>query len=125
LQEIGIGAVFPIWKISTQQLVEEFIGLGFKAIIVCVNENLLSKDFCGRLIDASFLQDLPPDVDPCGENGEFHSFVYDGPIFNKPVPFQTGEMVYRKYRAPDHAGSSVDPMDQPSQYGFYFCDLIP
>jgi len=120
-----IRAVFPLWKIPTLQLMEEFISLGFKGVVVCVNENLLPRNFCGRLLDASFLKDLPANVDPCGENGEFHSFVFDGPIFSRPVPFQVGETVYRTYKAPGQAGVSQEPLDQPGQYGFYFCDLIP
>lgn len=125
LQGLNIDCVFPLWKISTVELVEEFIGLGFKAIIVCVNEKYLDKSFCGRLIDESFIHDLPAGVDPCGENGEFHSYVFDGPIFNRPVAFQKGDIVYRKYAAPANASSGSAPMDQASDYGFYFCDLLP
>jgi uncharacterized protein (TIGR00290 family) len=125
LLELEIGCVFPLWKISTAELVEEFIGLGFKAVIVCVNEKYLDKSFCGRLIDESFIRDLPPEVDPCGENGEFHSYVFDGPIFNRRIAFQKGDIVYRKYAAPANAAPDPAPMDQASEYGFYFCDLLP
>jgi uncharacterized protein (TIGR00290 family) len=125
LATLEITGVFPLWKIPTHQLMEEFITLGFKGIVACVNENLLPRDFCGRLLDASFLQDLPANVDPCGENGEFHSFVFDGPIFSNPIPFQVGETVYRTYKAPHEAGASRDLKDQAGEYGFYFCDLIP
>ncbi|MBS1599708.1 MAG: diphthine--ammonia ligase [Bacteroidetes bacterium] len=118
LEDAGMQCVFPIWKIDTIQLVREFIGLGFKSIIVCVNEEYLDKSFCGRIIDESFLADLPPNVDPCGENGEFHSFVFEAPIFNEPIRFNKGDIAYKKYEAPKNTGQNV------SQYGFYFCDLI-
>ncbi len=81
LKEAGIDCIFPLWKIDTTELIKEFIDAGFKAIIVCVNEQYLDKSFCGRIIDASFINDLPLTVDVCGENGEFHSFVFDGPVF--------------------------------------------
>lgn len=124
LQQLDITCVFPLWKISTTQLVKEFIALGFKSIIVCVNEKFLDKSFCGRLIDESFVNDLPPGVDPCGENGEFHSYVFDGPVFKYPVPVEKGEIVYRQYAAPANTDDSCNPMDRPSPYGFYFCDLM-
>jgi uncharacterized protein (TIGR00290 family) len=125
LQSAGIECVFPLWKIPTSQLMNEFLQLGFKAIIVCVNEKFLDKSFCGRIIDASFVRDLPPGVDVCGENGEYHSYVFDGPVFDHPVPFKKGEIVYRRYAAPQTSADSCSPMDQASAYGFYFCDLLP
>ncbi|MEO8416231.1 MAG: diphthine--ammonia ligase [Ginsengibacter sp.] len=125
LAKVGMTAVFPIWKRDTTTLIHEFIDLGFKTIVVCVNEKCLDKSFCGRIIDESFIADLPRNVDACGENGEFHTFVFDGPLFNSPVYFTEGEIVYRKYAA------SKEPNDtcfQPTiieDYGFYFCDLLP
>lgn len=116
LAAAGINCVFPIWKKDTKQLLDTFLDDGFKAIIVCVNETYLDKSFCGREIDKDFSRDLPSTVDPCGENGEFHTFVYDGPIFARPVPFEKGDIVYRTYPAPGNG-------DQ-QQYGFYFCDLL-
>jgi uncharacterized protein (TIGR00290 family) len=124
LQEVEIKCAFPLWKIDTGVLVKEFIGLGFKSIIVCVNEKYLDKSFCGRIIDSSFLQDLPSGVDPCGENGEFHSFVFEGPIFKETIPFVRGELVYRKYEAPKNNQTCHSSADS-SQYGFYFHDLLP
>jgi diphthamide synthase (EF-2-diphthine--ammonia ligase) len=97
-------------------LVQEFIDKGFKAVLVCVNEKYLDKSFAGRLIDESFLKDLPPNVDPCGENGEYHSFVFDGPIFKTPVAFEKGEVVYRKYDK-----GETDNFDT----GFFYLDLLP
>ncbi len=124
LEEVNIECVFPLWKIDTTALVKEFISLGFKSVIVCVNDKYLDKSFCGRIIDQSFLDDLPADVDPCGENGEFHSFVFDGPIFKNPIPFVKGEIVYRQYDAPTNTDNNEHSKVQSSQYGFYFCDLI-
>ncbi|WP_241237910.1 adenine nucleotide alpha hydrolase [Pseudoflavitalea rhizosphaerae] len=125
LEAMGLQAAFPLWNIPTDQLMEEFLDLGFKAIIVCVNDRYLDKSFCGRLIDGSFVRDLPPGVDVCGENGEYHSFVFDGPVFNHPVTFTKGEIVRRTYDAPRTNTLNPDSMDQPSSYGFYFCDLLP
>lgn len=122
LATAGIGCVFPLWTIDTTKLVHEFLDLGFKTIIVCVNEQYLDKSFCGRMIDKDFLNDLPPNVDPCGENGEFHSFVFDGPVFKTPIDFKKGEIVHRTYAAPKNA---EDSSTANADDGFYFCDLIP
>ena len=118
-------AVFPLWKRDTTELIHEFIDLGFKTIVVCVNEKYMDKGFCGRIIDESFITDLPENVDVCGENGEFHTFVFDGPIFNNAIAFTKGEIIYRKYAAPKQ---QTDNCFQPAvveDYGFYFCDLLP
>jgi len=120
LRPMGIDAVFPLWKIPTGELMNEFLELGFKAIIVCVNGAFLDESFCGRIIDRSFIDELPDNVDICGENGEFHSFVFDGPIFRSPIAFQRGEIVYREYVAPKN-----DDGVEAKNYGFYFCDLLP
>ncbi len=106
MSQIGMKAVFPIWKKDTAELAREFIDLGFKAVITCVDSHALDGRFAGRVFDEQFLRELPAGVDPCGENGEFHSFVYDGPIFRKPVPHVKGEVVLRDER-------------------FWFCDLVP
>lgn len=124
LKELNIECVFPLWKIDTTELIKEFIDLGFKAIIVCVNENYLDKSFCGRLIDESFINDLPGNVDVCGENGEFHSFVFDGPIFKEPVKFYKGEVIYKKYEAPKNRDGDQSK-NKTAEYGFYFRDLLP
>ena len=118
LKEAGIQCVFPLWKIDTTELIKEFINAGFKAIVVCVNEQHLDKSFCGRMIDTSFVDDLPSTVDVCGENGEFHSFVFDGPIFQQPVQFKKGDIVYKTYKAPRPDNASAQ-----NKYGFWFCDL--
>jgi uncharacterized protein (TIGR00290 family) len=113
LQPLDIQTVFPLWKRSTEELLTEFIDLGFKSIVVCVNASQLDKSFAGRIIDKDFIRDLPKDVDPCGENGEFHTFCFDGPIFKNPVQFSIGETVYREY---EH---------EELKNGFWFCDLLP
>jgi len=105
LEKVGMNGIFPLWKKDTKDLARTFINLGFKAIITSVDSNVLGKSFVGREYDEQFLSDLPADVDPCGENGEFHSFVYDGPIFHESVSFKKGEIVLRENR-------------------FYYCDLI-
>lgn len=125
LKEAGIACVFPLWKQSTTELVKEFIALGFKSIIVCVNEQYLDQSFCGRVIDEDFLNDLPAHVDPCGENGEFHSFVFEAPMYSHPIAIQKGETVYRRYEAPKTAAGTGHDSNQPPAYGFYFTDLLP
>ena len=119
LATTGVQCVFPIWKRDTKELINEFIDAGFKAIVVCINEKFLDKSFCGRVIDKNFIADLPSTVDVCGENGEFHSFVYDGPIFKFPVLFTKGEVVYKEYKAP-----AIIDKEATTNYGFYFCDLL-
>jgi uncharacterized protein (TIGR00290 family) len=99
LSEVGLQGVFPLWNQNTHELLAQFIETGFKAVLVCLNENQLPESWAGRELDATILNDLPPSVDPCGENGEYHSFVYDGPIFKKPVAFQKGNVIRRSYAA--------------------------
>lgn len=102
---VGMQGLFPIWKRDTRELAREFVRLGFRAVTVCVDPRVLDASFAGRELDASFFADLPLGVDPCGENGEFHTFVFDGPVFKKPIAFRIGEKVLRG--------------------GFFFCDLLP
>ncbi|MGH9905872.1 MAG: hypothetical protein ACRD8U_09875, partial [Pyrinomonadaceae bacterium] len=104
-KKIGMQPLFPLWKLDTRELALEFIALGSKAITVCVDSLALDESFAGQLIDDRFLQRLPAGVDPCGENGEFHSFVFDGPQFAKPVKFTRGDIEKRD--------------------DFYFCQLLP
>ncbi len=118
LKPFNIQAVFPLWKKDTKQLLEEFINLGFKAVVICLKSDALDASFLGREIDRDFISDLPKNVDPCGENGEFHTFCFDGPIFSEPIAFTLGESVFREYKNPDR---DVDN----SQMGFWFCDLLP
>jgi len=125
LATVGMKAEFPLWKRNTKKLVYEFIELGFKTIVVCVNDQFLDKSFCGRIIDKDFINDLPPNVDACGENGEFHTFVFDGPLFTQPVPIIKGEIVYKKYPAPKTLNTKENQPSGDTEYGFYFCDLVP
>lgn len=83
----GIKPALPLWHEDRRALAGEIIALGFRAVVVCVDSRHLGDEFCGREYDESFLADLPASVDACGENGEFHTFVYDGPNFSAPVPF--------------------------------------
>jgi len=106
LTQVGMKAVFPIWKRDTRELANSFLKAGFKAFLVCVDSKFLNRSFAGRAFDESLLADLPHDVDPCGENGEFHTFVHAGPIFNRPVLVRLGEIVLRENR-------------------FWYCDLLP
>lgn len=116
LQKFEMKSVFPLWKRNTKELLQEFLSQGFKAIVVTCNANLLDESFVGRVIDERFISDLPNEVDPCGENGEFHTFCFDGPIFNQPVDFKIGEKVYREYNSPNG--------EKEEKIGFWYCDLI-
>ena len=104
LAAAGWNAVFPLWGRDTGALARDFIDAGFEAILVCVDPSQLDPAFAGRAFDASLLADLPPGVDPCGENGEFHTFVHAGPIFDRPIAVERGRTVERD--------------------GFVFCDLL-
>jgi uncharacterized protein (TIGR00290 family) len=119
LQSIGMKAIFPLWKRNTADLIHKFLDLGFKTIVTCVNETYLDKSFAGRIIDKNFIKDLPENVDPCGENGEFHTFTFDGPIFKNPVQFEMGEHVKKTYPKPKSDGDTEE-----GEYVFWFCDLI-
>ncbi|MBI3006336.1 MAG: diphthine--ammonia ligase [Ignavibacteriales bacterium] len=127
LSSIGMKGIFPLWKVPTGQLIQQFIWNGFKAVIVCVNEKYLDRSFAGRELDNNFITDLPKGVDPCGENGEYHSFVYDGPLFNTPIEFTKGEVVYRRYQPTEGSQSSdcFTNNNDPFGHGFWYCDLIP
>jgi uncharacterized protein (TIGR00290 family) len=120
LAAIGMKAVFPLWKKDTAVLIRDLIGLGFRAKVCCTHDKYLGGDWAGRAIDRSFVDDLPAVVDPCGENGEYHSFCYDGPLFSRPVSVSTGEKVYRPLEIKT-AGTAGNPVTE----GFWFCDLLP
>jgi len=121
LDKQNLKAIFPLWKRNTTQLLNEFLDLGFKTIVVCANSKYFNKDFVGTVIDRNFIDKLPKDVDPCGENGEFHTFCFDGPIFKTPISFELGDKVYREYDKPK-TNNSVCESDT---YGVWYCDLIP
>ena len=104
LARMGMTALFPIWKRDTRELIRFFHAERFRSVAVCIDGKVLDRSFAGRELDATFFADLPVGIDPCGENGEFHTFVFDGPIFQSPVQFRTGEVVQRE--------------------SFIFCDLV-
>lgn len=98
LAALGLRAEFPLWGLDTAALARRFVALGFRAWVVCVDTQQLDASFAGCAYDEAFLADLPPGVDPCGERGEFHSFVWDGPVFARPVPCRPGQVVLRDGR---------------------------
>jgi uncharacterized protein (TIGR00290 family) len=98
LAKLGMSGVFPVWGRDTRRLVGEFEDLGFRAVLCCVEGAKLEESFVGRSLDRRLVADLPPGVDPAGENGEYHSFVYDGPIFSRPLTIETGVVVTRDNR---------------------------
>jgi uncharacterized protein (TIGR00290 family) len=120
LATIGMRGIFPIWKVDSHELIREFFDLKFGSVICCVNDAYLGEDTVGRCIDPNLISSLPSEVDVCGENGEFHSFAFAGPIFKQPVPFTIGEKVYRPLEA---SPASDDVVGKTK--GFWFCDLIP
>ena len=105
LLQADMTAIFPIWKVDTCELAARFMKDKFRAVTVCIDPKKLDRSFAGRELDAGFFRDLPEGVDPCGENGEFHTFVFDGPIFRSPIPVTIGPVVERD--------------------SFVFCDLTP
>jgi uncharacterized protein (TIGR00290 family) len=105
LARVGMTALFPIWKRDTRELIRYFHAQGFRSVAACIDGKVLPRGFAGRELDVAFFADLPAGVDPCGENGEFHTFVFDGPIFKNPVRFRTGDVVERD--------------------SYLFCDLLP
>ncbi|QXP68273.1 diphthine--ammonia ligase [Polaribacter sp. AHE13PA] len=126
LAEVDITGVYPLWKKDTKEVLQEFLALGFKAITVCVNAKLLGEEFVGRVIDEQFIKDLPENVDVCGENGEFHTFVFDGPIFKNPIEFSIGEKVLRSYTLHDNEDDNChQPKKENSNHdtSFWYCDL--
>lgn len=89
---VGMTPIFPLWEVDTRALAQEFIGAGFQAILTCVDTTQLDGDFVGRNFDQLLLDDLPKSADPCGENGEFHTFVFDGPLLKFPIEFERDEV---------------------------------
>ena len=96
LKEVGMTAIFPLWRSDTTELAHSFISSGFRAIVCCVDTLKLDRNYCGAEFDDDFISSLPPGTDPCGENGEFHTFVYDGPIFSSGIKVKRGETVVRE-----------------------------
>ena len=105
MADSGMELMFPLWGLATRRLAEEMVAGGLQARVTCIDPRRLDRSFVGRTFDAVYLSDLPADVDPCAEQGEFHTFACDGPMFIRPVPVGVGEIVERD--------------------GFVFCDLLP
>lgn len=115
LKKADFDSLFPLWKKDTRALVGLLEEAGIEAMVVCVNEKVLGKEFLGRRVDTSFLNDLPANVDPCGEHGEFHTFVYNAPFFSSYIDILKGEVVHKQYKNEDGNWDA----------GFYFLDILP
>jgi len=105
LERTGLTPIFPVWKIPTRQLAADMVATGVRAKVTCVDGSKLDRSFAGRDFGEKFVESLPDGADPCGENGEFHSFVYEAPVFTHPILVETGEIVERD--------------------GFVFADVLP
>ena len=123
LAKVDLEAVFPLWKKDTKQLIIEFLALGFKTITCCVNDGYLGKDKVGAELTADFIETLPVNVDPCGENGEFHTFCYDGPLFKSPIKFNVGDKIYRPLEIKKSKDCTL--VSNITTKGFWFCELLP
>ncbi len=112
LQQTSLKPLYPLWERDTYVLMNRFIKYGFEALTTSIDESKLSPAYLARKLDDIFVKELPENVDPCGENGEFHTFVYNGPYFKNPIPFTIGQRVQKNY------GNEEGPT-------FAFCDLVP
>jgi len=123
LAEVGMTGIYPLWKRDTRELIEEFLHLDFGTVIACTQARL--GEFVGRQITRELISELPADVDVCGENGEFHTFVFKGPIFEKPINYKTGERVFKEYATPKNADNTCNLSSaSPAPAGFWYCDLL-
>jgi uncharacterized protein (TIGR00290 family) len=120
LARVGMIGVFPLWKTDTKWMIGDFLTKGFKAITCCINDGQLSQEWLGREIDRWFIDHLPATVDPCGENGEFHTFCFDGPIFKSKIEFSIGERVYKPLTIATDRVCSSSSLTK----GFWFCDIL-
>lgn len=121
LEKVKMKGVYPLWKMNTRKLAHEFIDLGFKTVLCCVNDAYLSDNEVGNLFSLNLLNKFPANVDPCGENGEFHTFCFEGPIFKKPLHIKVGEKVYRPLEI--KTGSPHTCLTENKTRGFWFCEL--
>ncbi|OFY84306.1 MAG: ATP-binding protein [Bacteroidetes bacterium RIFCSPLOWO2_12_FULL_35_15] len=119
LAKVGLTAEFPLWKRDTKELIREFLKLNFKTITCCVNDAFLNDDSVGVEINSDFINSLPVNVDPCGENGEYHTFCFEGPIFKIPIKFSIGEKIYKPLEI------KTADSDIIATKGFWFCELLP
>jgi len=123
LAEVGMAGVYPLWKRDTHELIDEFLNLGFGTVIACTQQRL--ENIVGKEIDRELIANLPADVDVCGENGEFHTFAFKGPIFSEEIKYKTGEKIFKAYKAPENINDSCITTNTPKLSGFWYCDLLP
>jgi uncharacterized protein (TIGR00290 family) len=124
LAEAGLKAIFPLWKRDTTELINEFLDLGFRTIIACTQHRL--EELAGQEITPELISTFPDDIDVCGENGEFHTFAFDGPIFKYPIKFKIGEKVFKEFKKPTDENDSCVGADatKETRMGFWYTDLI-
>lgn len=122
LRESGLTPIYPIWKMDTRNLLDDFIRTGFKTVVCAVNGNFFSSEQLGHTLDRQFIDSIFPGVDPCGENGEFHTFVYDGPLFQAPVLFDEGKIVSKEYA---YKMKRDDGSVEQVNTTFWFQDFVP
>ncbi|WP_443947275.1 diphthine--ammonia ligase [Pedobacter sp. AW1-32] len=120
LAEVGLQAIFPLWQKDTKSIIQAFLSLGYKTIIVCAQEEL--HFFCGKVLDEKLIDNFPKHIDVCGEKGEFHTFAFEGPIFHQSINFTIGEQVHRVYEMPKKEDNKVE---EKYSYGFWYTDLLP
>ena len=127
LAKVGMKAIFPLWKTDTTLLIHDFIEQGFKTITCCTNDGYLGEEWVGREIDTLFLEQLPANVDPCGEHGEYHTFCYAGPLFKKKIEFTGGEKVYKAMELKTNTNTNdvCAPSEKVITKGFWYYDLLP
>ena len=123
LAEVGMAGIYPLWKRNSHELISEFFDLGFSTVIACTQERL--ERIVGKEITPELILSLPDDVDVCGENGEFHTFAFKGPIFSKEIRYKTGEKVFKEYKAPQNSNDACVTDSSKKLSGFWYCDLIP
>jgi uncharacterized protein (TIGR00290 family) len=120
LSKVGLATIFPLWKENTSGLIKEFFSLGFRTITCCVNDAFLNEEHVGVELTPGYISNLPFNVDPCGENGEYHTFCFEGPVFRTPIKFELGEKVYKPLEL-----KGADNSEEKSTKGFWFCEIIP
>ncbi len=123
LAEVGMTGIYPLWKRNTHELIDEFLELGFGTVIACTQERL--ERIAGKEITIELIKSLPDDIDVCGENGEFHTFAFKGPIFKNEIKYKTGEKIFKEYKAPKNTNDTCVSDTTKKFYGFLYCDLIP
>ena len=123
LAEVGMIGIYPLWKRDTTELINKFLDLGFETVIACTQERL--ERIVGKELNEELILSLPEDVDVCGENGEFHTFAYKGPIFKKEILYRTGEKVFKEYAAPKDKHDTCFSSAPQKPAGFWYCDLLP